>query len=152
MNTGLGLGTVTEGFKQWRAYANTQPDLACGKLIKRGTVGMTDEEAAAYDAPYPDQSYKAGVRAFPNLVPDHADAPGAAISRQAAAFWSQQWAGDSFMAIGMTDPVLGPPAMHALRKLIKGCPQPMEVAEGGHFVQEHGAPIAAAALRHFKLA
>jgi haloalkane dehalogenase len=152
MNTGLGLGTVTDGFKQWRAYANTQPDLACGRLIKRGTVGMTDEEAAAYDAPYPDQSYKAGVRAFPNLVPDHADAPGAAISRQAAAFWSQQWAGDSFMAIGMTDPVLGPPAMHALRKLIKGCPQPMEVAEGGHFVQEHGAPIAAAALRHFKLA
>ncbi len=99
----------------------------------------------------PDQSYKAGVRAFPNLVPDHADAPGAAISKQAAAFWSQQWAGDSFMAIGMTDPVLGPPAMHALRKQIKGCPEPLEVAEGGHFVQEHGAPIAAAALKHFKL-
>ncbi|MEO7855189.1 MAG: haloalkane dehalogenase [Rubrivivax sp.] len=152
MNTGLGLGTVTEGFKQWRAYANTQPDLACGKLIKRGTAGMTDAEAAAYDAPYPDKSYKAGVRAFPNLVPDDADAPGAAISKQAAAFWSQQWAGDSFMAIGMTDPVLGPPAMHALHKLIKGCPEPMEVAEGGHFVQEHGAPIAAAALKHFKLA
>ena len=37
MNTGLGLGTVTEGFKQWRAYANTQPDLMCGKLIRRGT-------------------------------------------------------------------------------------------------------------------
>jgi hypothetical protein len=52
----------------------------------------------------------------------------------------------------MTDPVLGPPAMHALRKLIKDCPEPMEVAEGGHFVQEHGAPIAAAALTHFNLA
>ncbi len=152
MNTGLGVGTVTDGFKQWRAYANTQPDLACGKLIKRGTAGMTDAEAAAYDAPYPDKRYKAGVRAFPNLVPDHADAPGAAISKQAAAFWSQQWSGDSFMAIGMTDPVLGPPAMHALRKLLKGCPEPMEVTEGGHFVQEHGAPIAAAALKHFKLA
>jgi pimeloyl-ACP methyl ester carboxylesterase len=152
MNTGLGVGTVTEGFKQWRAYANTQPDLACGKLIKRGTAGMTDAEAAAYDAPYPDKRYKAGVRAFPNLVPDNADAPGAAISKQAAAFWSQQWTGDSFMAIGMADPVLGPPAMHSLRKLIKGCPAPMEVAEGGHFVQEHGAPIASAALKHFKLA
>lgn len=152
MNTGLGTGTVTEGFKQWRAYANTQPDLACGRLIQRGSVGLTDAEAAAYDAPFPDARHKAGVRAFPNLVPDRDDAPGAAISRDAAAFWSRDWNGDSFMAIGMKDPVLGPPAMQSLRKLIRGCPPPMEVAEGGHFVQEHGAPIAAAALRHFRLA
>ncbi len=152
MNTGLGLGQVGEGFKQWRAYANSQPDLACGKLIARGTPGMTAEEAAAYDAPFPDRRHKAGVRAFPNLVPDNPDAPGVELSRRAAAFWSEQWKGDSFMAIGMTDPVLGPPAMQALRKLIKGCPEPMEVADGGHFVQERGGPIAEAALRHFKLA
>ena len=151
MNTGLGLGAVTEGFKQWRAYANSQPDLACGKLIQRGTPGMTAAEAAAYDAPFPDMRYKAGVRAFPNLVPDREDAPGAELSRRAAAFWKEQWAGDSFMAIGMTDPVLGPAAMHSLRKLIRGCPAPMEVADGGHFVQERGDLIAAAALRHFGL-
>jgi haloalkane dehalogenase len=151
MNTGLGLGTVTEGFKQWRAYANSQPDLACGKLIQRGTPGMTAAEAAAYDAPFPDLRYKAGVRAFPNLVPDRADAPGAELSRRAAMFWKEQWAGESFMAIGMTDPVLGPPAMQSLRRLIRGCPEPMEVADGGHFVQERGDVIAAAALRQFKL-
>ena len=51
------------------------------------------------------------------------------------------------MAIGMQDPVLGPPVMRALRKSIRGCPPPMEVAEGGHFVQEWGGPIAEAALR-----
>ncbi len=56
------------------------------------------------------------------------------------------------MAIGMTDPVLGPAAMRSLRKIIKGCAEPMEVADGGHFVQERGGPIAEAALRHFKLA
>jgi haloalkane dehalogenase/tRNA(adenine34) deaminase len=151
MNTGLGLGAVTEGFKQWRAYANSQPDLACGKLIQRGTPGMTAAEAAAYDAPFPDMRYKAGVRAFPNLVPDREDAPGADISRHAAAFWKQHWMGDSFMAIGMTDPVLGPAAMQSLRKLIRGCPEPLEVADGGHFVQERGELIAQAALRHFKL-
>ena len=111
MNTGLGLGTVTEGFKQWRAYANSQPDMACGKLIQRGTPGLSDAEAAAYDAPFPDMRYKAGVRAFPNLVPDREDAPGAELSRRGARFWSEQWTGDSFMAIGMTDPVLGPAAM-----------------------------------------
>lgn len=151
MNTGLGTGTVTEGFKRWRDYNNSQPDLAVGRMIQRGTPGLSDAEAAAYDAPFPDRRYKAGVRAFPNLVPDRDDAPGAALSRQAAEFWHERWGGDSFMAIGMTDPVLGPAAMHALRKVIRGCPEPMEVADGGHFVQERGDLIAAAALRHFGL-
>ncbi len=151
MNTGLGMGTVTEGFKAWRAYCNANPDLAVGKLMKRGTAGMSDAEAAAYDAPFPDQRHKAGVRAFPNLVPDHEQAPGAALSHEAAKFWRERWTGESFMAIGMQDPVLGPPAMRSLHKLIRGCPPPMEVAEGGHFVQEWGGPIARAALSHFKL-
>jgi pimeloyl-ACP methyl ester carboxylesterase len=152
MNTGLGLGTVTEGFKRWRDYNNAQPDLAVGKLIQRGTPGLTDAEAAAYDAPFPDKRYKAGVRAFPNLVPDREDAPGAAISREAATFWKERWSGTSFMAIGMTDPVLGPAAMQSLRRLIRGCPEPLEVADGGHFVQERGDLIAPAALKHFGLA
>ncbi len=152
MNTGLALGQVGEGFKQWRAYTNSQPDLACGKLIARGTPGMTAAEAAAYDAPFPDQRYKAGVRAFPNLVPDNPAAPGVELSRSAAKFWSEQWAGDSFMAIGMTDPVLGPPAMNALRRLIRGCPEPLEVTDAGHFVQERGDVVTPAALRSFGLA
>jgi hypothetical protein len=52
----------------------------------------------------------------------------------------------------MRDPVLGPPVMAALARTIRGCPPAMEVADGGHFVQEGGAPIAQAALRHFGLA
>jgi pimeloyl-ACP methyl ester carboxylesterase len=152
MNTGLGTGTVTEGFKQWRAYNDSQPDLAVGRLIQRGCPGMSDAEAAAYDAPFPDRRYKAGVRAFPNLVPDSETAPGAALSREAAQFWRERWTGESFMAIGMQDPVLGPAAMMSLHKLIRGCPPPLELAEGGHFVQEWGGPIAQAALRHFGLA
>jgi haloalkane dehalogenase len=151
MNTALGLGEVGEGFRQWRAYSNSQPDMAIGKLFQRGNPQLMPQEVAAYDAPFPDARYKAGVRRFPNLVPDGADAPGAEISRQAARFWSTQWQGDSFMAIGMQDPVLGPPVMRALRQMIRGCPEPMEVAEGGHFVQEHGGPIAEAALRRFGL-
>ncbi len=151
MNTGLGTGAVTDGFLQWRAYSNSQPDLAVGRLIRRGCAVMNDAEAAAYDAPFPDRRYKAGVRVFPNLVPDRDDAPGAAISREAARFWHEEWQGDSFMAIGMQDPVLGPPAMRALHATIRGCPPPLEVPEAGHFVQEWGGPVAQAALRHFKL-
>ena len=56
------------------------------------------------------------------------------------------------MAIGMKDPVLGEAPMRSLQKTVRGCPAPMEVVEGGHFVQEWGAPIAAAALERFGLA
>jgi haloalkane dehalogenase/tRNA(adenine34) deaminase len=152
MNTGLGTGTVTEGFLKWRAYNRTQHDLAVGKLMQRGCAGMSDAEAAAYDAPFPDARHKAGVRAFPNLVPDHDDAPGAAVSREALTFWRARWQGRSLMAIGMADPVLGPDAMRPLARLIRGCPPPLEVPEAGHFVQEWGAPIARAALERFGLA
>ena len=151
MNTGLGTGTVTEGFRQWRAYCNSQPDLAVGKLMQRGTPGMTAAEAAAYDAPFPSMRHKAGVRAFPNLVPDADAAAGAATSREAAAFWRERWAGESFMAIGMADPVLGAPAMRALHQQIRNCPPPLEIAEAGHFVQEWGDGVARAALARFKL-
>lgn len=151
MNTGLCTGALTDGFRQWRSYSNSQPDLAVGKLFRRGKPSLTAEEAAAYDAPFPDATYKAALRAFPNLVPDGEAAPGAAISRDAEDFWRDHWQGDSFMAVGMQDPVLGAPAMAALRQVIRRCPPPLEVPEGGHFVQEWGGPIAHAALSHFKL-
>jgi len=151
MNTTLATGTTSPGFKAWRDYSNSQPDLAVGKLLKRGKREMPDAEAAGYDAPFPDASYKAALRAFPNLVPEGVDAPGAAISRAVQAFWQRDWQGQSFMAVGALDPVLGLPTMDALRAHIRGCPPPMVVAEGGHFVQEWGGPIAAAALAHFGL-
>jgi pimeloyl-ACP methyl ester carboxylesterase len=55
------------------------------------------------------------------------------------------------MAVGMQDPVLGPPAMKFLQQTIRNCPDPMEVADAGHFVQEWGEPIAKAALEKFGL-
>ena len=45
------------------------------------------------------------------------------------------------------DPVLGPPVMRALHAAIRNCPPPLEVAEGGHFLQEWGEPIAREAVR-----
>ena len=53
------------------------------------------------------------------------------------------------MAIGMQDPVLGPPVMHALRKIIRGCPDPYKMPEAGHFVQEWGEEVAKKALITF---
>ena len=89
------------------------------------------------------------MRRFPNLVPDRPDAGGAELSRRARTFWSTTWAGKSFMAIGMTDPVLGPPAMRALHGIIRNCPPPLELANAGHFTQEAGAVIVEQAMASF---
>ena len=151
MNTALGTGTspLTQGFIDWRAWCKANPDMPVAKLMSRSNKHLSPEEAAAYEAPYPDVRYKGGVRQFPQLVPDNPYADGAALSRRARQFWQHEWQGKSFMAVGMQDPVLGPPVMRALQQLIRNCPAPMEVAEGGHFLQEWGAPVAAAALPVF---
>ena len=150
MNTGLGTGErpLGDGFEAWKAYNRSQPDLEVGRLIKRATPILSPEEVAAYDAPFPDVRYKAGVRRFPELVPPTPDAPGAALSRRARDFLRDQWSGKSFMAVGMADPVITPQAMYALRSQIRNCPEPMRVEDAGHFVQEWGEPVARAALQH----
>ncbi len=88
----------------------------------------------------------------PHLIARSMDAPGVDTSQKAAQFWSSEWAGESFMAIGMKDEMLGPNVMNHLRTFIKGCPDPLEIPEGGHFVQEAAGPlIAERALTHFGL-
>jgi pimeloyl-ACP methyl ester carboxylesterase len=148
MNTALPSGEVplTKGFLDWRAFSNSRPDMDIGKLMARTCPHLKPAETAAYDAPFPDVRYKAGVRQFPKLVPEFTDSDGAATERAAREFWRHQWRGRSVMVIGMTDPVLGPPVMRALHGDIRGCPPPLEFAEAGHFVQEWGDKVIPAAL------
>jgi len=138
MNTALGTGDrpLGKGFEAWRDFVANSPDFSIPKLFARGCPHLTPEEAAAYDAPFPDDSYRAAARVFPALVPAHPDAEGAALSRDARDWWSTAWTGRSSMVIGMADPVLGEAPMMALAKVIRGCPEPIKVADGGHFVQE----------------
>ena len=72
------------------------------------------------------------------------------MSRQARAFLSQHWGGQTLMAIGTQDPVLGAPVMEALRAQIRGCPEPMLLPQAGHFVQEHGEEVARRAVGYFR--
>jgi haloalkane dehalogenase/tRNA(adenine34) deaminase len=150
MNTGLGVGrSPGPGFDAWKAFVASKPDFDIAAMMKRSVHGMSDAEAAAYAAPYPDARYRAGARRFPALVPVTPDMEGADLSLRAARFFSEDWQGRTFMAIGMQDPVLGAPVMHALAKAICNCPAPLELPEAGHFVQEHGRIVAERALASF---
>ena len=148
MNTALATGDLPlgAGFLAWREFVATNPDLDVAKLMARACATLSPEECAAYAAPFPDIRYKAGVRRFPKMVPDNLSAEGAELSRRARRWWNTEWDGQTFMAVGMKDPVLGAPAMKYLREQIRNCPPPMELAEGGHFVQECGEEIARRAL------
>ena len=151
MNTTLATGEtpLSPGFIGWREMCakNTEFDIA--RLFARGNPQMSPEECAAYMAPFPDAGHRAATRSFPAMVPEFVDSPGAAISREAQAFWSNSWSGQTLMAVGAQDPVLGLPVMHALQQRIRGCTEPMVIAQGGHFVQEMGEPIAQAAVKLF---
>ncbi|MEM8976770.1 MAG: haloalkane dehalogenase [Pseudomonadota bacterium] len=151
MNTGLMAGPVNmPAFDAWQADIDSSPDVPIEMIMQKNEPSITPEIARAYAAPFPNQNYKAGVRKFPHLIARTMDAPGIDTSQQAAGFWSTQWTGDSFMAIGMKDGMLGPGVMNHIRTFIKGCPEPLEIAEGGHFVQEAAGPlIAERALAHF---
>ena len=150
MNTGLGTGrSAGPGFDAWKAFVAANPDFDIAKLMKRSVQGLSDAEAAAYEAPFPGSRYRAGVRRFPALVPVEPGMEGVDVSLRAKEFFQNQWSGQSFMAVGMQDPVLGPPVMQVLAKMIRGCPAPLELPEAGHFVQEHGAIVAERAMQAF---
>jgi len=150
MNTGLGVGrSPGPGFDAWKAFVAGNPDFDIARMMQRSTPVLSEAEAAAYAAPFPDARYRAGARRFPELVPVSPGMQGAETSQRAAKFFREEWTGQTFMAIGMQDPVLGPPVMHALARTIRNCATPLEVADAGHFVQEWGAPIARKALEYF---
>ena len=151
MNTTLGTGDVqlSKGFLDWRAWVRKNPDMSAGRLLKLTCPHLSEAECAAYDAPFPDIHSKAGVRRFPEMVPHRQDSPGAELSRRAREWLRTKWKGSVFMAVGMKDPVLGPPVMQALRNDIRNCPEPYEHPNAGHFVQEWGEEIARKAITAF---
>jgi pimeloyl-ACP methyl ester carboxylesterase len=153
MNTAIPIGQpLSDGFAGWKAFAAQFQDIPVAGLIALSSPGaLSPFDAAAYDAPFPDASYKAGVRRFPQLVPVEPGMEGIADGERARAFWKNDWQGESFMAIGMLDPVLGKPVMEELRQSIRGCPEAMELPQAGHFVQEWGEEVAKAALSAFRM-
>jgi len=151
MNTGLLVEPVrAEAFLEWHDDIVKPETLELNKFFKKYAPTIDSTEAAAYAAPFPDKHYQAGVRKFPKIVAAP-DLICIETSTRAFEFWKKHWSGESFMAIGMKDAMLGPSVMHYMKEVINGCPEPMEVPDAGHFVQEFGQAVAVAALRHFAL-
>src|SRR5579859_3129432 len=85
-NTGLPTGEQkpTDAFLAWQRYAAESDHFNVGRIVAGGCANpMSDQVRAAYDAPFPDDSYKAGARVFPSLVPTSPDDPAAADQRKA---------------------------------------------------------------------
>jgi tRNA(adenine34) deaminase len=151
MNTSLATGEqpLSKGFLAWREWCARYPEFDVGKLFSRGNPHLEPAQWQAYNAPFPDKGHRAALRAFPPMVPEFENSPGADTSRRAQAFWQNVWAGKTLMAIGQQDPVLGEPTMRALQKMIRACDEVMLLPHAGHFVQEHGESIAQRALGFF---
>lgn len=152
MNTALINGQPAGPvFEEWKREIVEPENVDLVEVFKKHAPGISQTDAEAYEAPFPDATYKAGVRKFPKLVAQEPHLEGVATSLKAAQFWNTKWQGESFMAVGMKDPMLGPSVMKHMQTLIKGCPEEwLEIPEGGHFVQEAGGElIAQKALEHF---
>ncbi|MEO7555015.1 MAG: haloalkane dehalogenase [Acidimicrobiales bacterium] len=151
-NTFLPTGDRDLGpaFVAWREFSQTTPELPVGGIVKGGCqTELAPEVLAAYDAPFPDETYKEGARQFPLLVPAQPDDPAAGPNRQA---WEslQRFAKPFLCAFSDHDPVTAG-ADRLLQKLVPGCEgQPHTVIEGGgHFLQEDRGPELAKVVADF---
>ncbi len=138
-NTGLPTGDhpATEGFLRWQHYSQTVENFHVGGIIKGGCVApLAPEVIEAYNAPFPDDSYKAGARQFPLLVPTRPDDPAAEPNRNAWAVL-RQWTKPLLTTFSDGDAVTRG-GEKVFQKLVPGAAnQPhVIIAGGGHFLQE----------------
>lgn len=148
-NTGLPTGDrpPTDAFLAWQRYASTTEDFPVGRIIDGGcTTALAEEVVAAYDAPFPDDTYKAGPRAMPSLVPTSADDPSHDAN---VAAWEvlAKYERPFVCAFSDSDPI----TKRGERAFLRGVPgaegQPHTTIEGGgHFVQEDRGPAVAAVI------
>jgi haloalkane dehalogenase len=145
-NTGLPTGDrrMPDVWWAFRRAVETADVLDVGRLVASGCVrGLSDEARAAYDAPFPDESYKAGPRAMPGLVPNTPDDPASAANRAA---WSVLRTLDIpiLLPFSDSDPITGPmqPIMATALRGAGGREHPV-LAGAGHFVQEDAGPALA---------
>jgi haloalkane dehalogenase len=141
-NTFLPTGEAppSDGFMAWRGFSQKVDVFPAGRILQGATKReLSNAEVAAYDAPFPDESYKAGARQFPLLVPISPDDPAVAANRAA---WQQLERFEKPFLTLFSD---GDPVTAGLEKVfqerIPGAHgRPHATMPGGHFLQEDCGP------------
>ncbi len=151
-NTFLPTGDTPPGeaFLRWQHFSQTSPAFDIGRVVQGGTVTtLSDDVVAAYDAPFPDDSYKAGARQFPALVPTAPDDPAAPANRKA---WEvlERWEKPFLTAFSDSDLVTrgGDRAFQERVPGTKGQPH-TTITGAGHFLQEDKGEELAAVVVDF---
>ena len=142
-NGGLPTGdqVMPRVFRIWRAFARFSPWFPIGRIVQSGTVStLRPDVIAAYDAPFPNSTYKAGARAFPKLVPTTPDDPAASANRAAWEVFNK-WQKPFLTAFSNRDPITRG-ADQAFLELVPGAKdQPhTTIRNAGHFLQEDKGP------------
>jgi haloalkane dehalogenase len=138
-NTGLPTGDrpLSEAFMAWQKYSQSTPTFEVGKIVRGGcAVRPSKEVVAAYDAPFPDDSFKAGARILPSLVPTSVDDPS---HRDNVIAWGvlEGFERPFLCCFGDSDPVTKGGDAVFLRRIPGTRGQPhVTIAGGGHFIQE----------------
>lgn len=137
---------VPKAFKLWRAFALNSPWFPIGRIVNTGCLKtLSKDEIRAYDAPFPDASYKAGTRAFPALVPTQPNDPATQANKAAWAVL-EQWQKPFLTTFSNADPITrgGDTYMQSRIPGAKG--QAHVTLVGGHFLQEDSGTEFAAAV------
>jgi haloalkane dehalogenase len=151
-NTGLPTGDhpMSEAFLAWQRYSQDTAELRVGRIVAGGCRNpMPPDVAAAYDAPFPDDTYKAGARVLPMLVPTRPDDPAAEANRRAWAVLSA-WDKPFLTAFSDADPITGG-GDRIFHTLVPGAAgrEHVTLTGGGHFLQEDVGPQLAAVIAQF---
>jgi haloalkane dehalogenase len=149
LNTGIGGGAApSETWLRFRAVVRELGGaLDIGRLVEAGTArGLTDEVRAAYDLPFPTPASKAGVLAFPELVPTEPDHPNTApMNRVRDAL--REWRKPALVVWGAEDRVLPAGIATAMAELLPGARGPVLIDGASHFLQEDAPDEVAEAIR-----
>jgi haloalkane dehalogenase len=151
-NGGLptGHGPASEAFLAWQRFSQETEHFPVGGIINGGcTSDLAPEVIAAYDAPYPDDSYKAAVRVFPSLVPTSSDDP-ATPDQEAAWRVLEQFEQPFLLCFSDSDPITKGGDAPFRAKVPGAQGQAHTTIEGGgHFLQEDRGPELARVLAEF---
>ena len=142
-NTGLptGDGPLSKAFLQWQEFSQTTPVFDVGFMLQAATiVELSPGEVSAYDAPFPDDTYLAGARIFPTLVPSTPNDPAAEANRAAWRVF-EQWTKPFICCFSDSDPVTAGGDRLFLARVPGTAGQPhVTVERAHHFFQEDAAP------------